>query len=429
MSTPLNNQGSTTSGLFGTTAGNSATAGAGTGTTSNPTSFFGNAGGSSSIFGNLPSSGGLFGKTTTLAASAPSTASASTPSIFGGATSNAQTSTNSFGKPATPPVGTPSSTAPGTTPSLFGGAATSAAPATTSASTTGSSFFGIPPAGASQTNMFGNLGGTPATTAPKSNLFVPLTSGTTASATTASNAAATPASSTKEVPSATTTTVSTGGLFGTVPQKSDGMEKKDAPPAAPTFNLFGTKDASSTMTANTTSTGGLFGTKPTTPATTAPLTASALAPKEGDKSKDATSSSAAIAVAPPSVLKGKTIEEIVNKWSSDLENQVREFNKFAAEVAVWDRALMENGNNLAALYSHVVAVEREQTEIEQTLDHIEQQQRDLSSTLDAYERSAEEILGAQGGSLRALDTGPADTERDKKYVNFPLRSRFGVTMF
>lgn len=148
----------------------------------------------------------------------------------------------------------------------------------------------------------------------------------------------------------------------------------------------------------------------------------------------ATFAGASVAVAPPSALKGKTIEEIVNKWSSELETQVREFNKFAAEVAVWDRALMENGNNvrsgfafllnvcvliwrkLAALYSHVVAVEREQTEIDNTLEHIEQQQRDLSATLDAYERSAEEILGNQGGSLRALDTGPADTERDKKCV-------------
>ncbi|KIK30582.1 hypothetical protein PISMIDRAFT_300828 [Pisolithus microcarpus 441] len=41
-----------------------------------------------------------------------------------------------------------------------------------------------------------------------------------------------------------------------------------------------------------------------------------------------------IALAPPSVLKGKTIE-IVNKWPSKLENHVREFNKFAADVAVW----------------------------------------------------------------------------------------------
>jgi nuclear pore complex protein Nup62 len=53
-----------------------------------------------------------------------------------------------------------------------------------------------------------------------------------------------------------------------------------------------------------------------------------------------------IAVPPPSALRGKTIEDIVNKWSADLETHVREFNKFAGEVALWDRALIENGNNV-----------------------------------------------------------------------------------
>lgn len=56
----------------------------------------------------------------------------------------------------------------------------------------------------------------------------------------------------------------------------------------------------------------------------------------------------AISVPPPSALRGKTIEEIVNKWTADLDSHVREFNKFAGEVAVWDRALMENGNNVSA---------------------------------------------------------------------------------
>jgi nuclear pore complex protein Nup62 len=78
------------------------------------------------------------------------------------------------------------------------------------------------------------------------------------------------------------------------------------------------------------------------------------------------------------------------------------------------RALSPVRVQLAAIYSHVLAVEREQSDIEQALDHIEQQQKDLSATLDAYERSVGDVLGGQGGSLRALDTGPADTERDKK---------------
>ncbi|KAI9574545.1 Nsp1-like C-terminal region-domain-containing protein [Boletus coccyginus] len=189
------------------------------------------------------------------------------------------------------------------------------------------------------------------------------------------------------------------------------------------------KDTPSTSTPN------LFGVKPSAPAPSPSTTlgTSLLSTKDADKPKDGKLLTSeipyssrspltvapltnAISVPPPSVLRGKTIEEIVNKWTADLDSHVREFNKFAGEVTVWDRALMENGNNLAAIYSHVLAVEREQSDIEQALDHIEQQQKDLSSTLDAYERSVEEVLGGQGGSIRALDTGPADTERDKNYV-------------
>lgn len=58
-----------------------------------------------------------------------------------------------------------------------------------------------------------------------------------------------------------------------------------------------------------------------------------------------------VAVPPPSTLRGKSIEEIVNKWASDLESHVRDFNKYAVEVAVWDRALIENGNNVGSFHA------------------------------------------------------------------------------
>lgn len=70
---------------------------------------------------------------------------------------------------------------------------------------------------------------------------------------------------------------------------------------------------------------------------------------------------------------------------------------------------------LAALYSHVLAAEREQNDIDQSLDHIEQQEKELSATVEMYEKQMSDILGGQG-TLRTLDTGPADTERDKKQV-------------
>jgi nuclear pore complex protein Nup62 len=216
------------------------------------------------------------------------------------------------------------------------------------------------------------------------------------------------------------------GLFGA--PKDASTEKKDAPAAPASLGLFGApKDASAEKkdTPAAPASLGLFGGPKDTSSekkdTSSGLVTLGLGQpstsKEGDKSKDASAAPAAnVSVPLPSMLKGKTIEEIVNRWSIDLETHVREFNKFAGEVAVWDRSLIENGNNLAALYSHVLAAEQEQSEIDQSLDHIEQQQKDLSATLDAYEKSMEEVLGGQGGSLRALDTGPADNERDKNYM-------------
>lgn len=62
------------------------------------------------------------------------------------------------------------------------------------------------------------------------------------------------------------------------------------------------------------------------------------------------STTSAISVPAPSMLKGKSIEEIVNRWSAELELHVRDFNKFAAEVVVWDRSLIENGNNVSSKF-------------------------------------------------------------------------------
>jgi len=187
----------------------------------------------------------------------------------------------------------------------------------------------------------------------------------------------------------------TFNLFGGAPAKDASAEKKDAPTAPSTFSLGGATAPPATSTAE----------KPKDPTTAGPAAATT-----------STSTSTAIAVPPPSMLRGKTIEEIVNRWSTDLETHVREFNKFATEVAVWDRALIENGNHLATLYAAVLAAEKEQTDIDQSLDHIEQQQKDLGAALAAYEKTTDEVLGGQGGNLRALDTGPADTERDKNYM-------------
>ena len=59
-----------------------------------------------------------------------------------------------------------------------------------------------------------------------------------------------------------------------------------------------------------------------------------------------------INVPAPSTLRGKTIDEIVNKWTGELDEQVREFNQYATELAVWDRALIENSNSVSLVLSY-----------------------------------------------------------------------------
>lgn len=374
---------------------------AGSTTTTQPTSsFFSQPAASSATAG-----GGLFGSTPKPAGDA---STAPKPNAFAG----------TFANTPVAPASTPAASGSGSTasatpaPNLFGGTSFFNKPATPAAT----SPLGVPPAGAStdtnapKPNLFGNslFGQTPASTSgsaassstpgASTSTAQPATSGSsllnpglfgntaTGSSTTASTS--TPAASSSAA-------APTGGLFGTQP-----AEKKEGAPAASAFGLPGSKPDEKKDSPAASSFG--LGTKPT----------------EGDKPSgiSPSASTAPVAVQPPSMLRGKTIEEIVNKWSTDLETHVREFNKFAGEVAVWDRALIENGNNLAALYGHVLAAEREQSEVNQSLDHIEQQQRDLAATLDAYEKTAQEIFGGQGANLRSIDKGPADTERDKNYM-------------
>jgi len=140
-----------------------------------------------------------------------------------------------------------------------------------------------------------------------------------------------------------------------------------------------------------------------------------------------------ITAQPPSMLRGKTVEEIMNKWSSYLEVQVKEFSKFATEVAVWDLALIENGNTVSLRsasprisFSHWLTVtafdlagdamsemllaEREQADIDRALDHIEQQQKGLMTTLEIYEKTAEETRAGDSGDWTPDPPIPNETE-------------------
>lgn len=41
-------------------------------------------------------------------------------------------------------------------------------------------------------------------------------------------------------------------------------------------------------------------------------------------------------------LKNKTVEQIINKWNTELEEDVTTFTKLAVQVSKWDSQLLQN---------------------------------------------------------------------------------------
>jgi hypothetical protein len=52
---------------------------------------------------------------------------------------------------------------------------------------------------------------------------------------------------------------------------------------------------------------------------------------------------------PPSGIKGKNVEEIINEWTSELETLSRAFLKHAGELAEWDRHILVTRHSLLDL--------------------------------------------------------------------------------
>ncbi|KAG0937147.1 hypothetical protein G6F57_007822 [Rhizopus arrhizus] len=330
-------------------------------------------------FGNTSTAGGFggFGATTSAPAStgfnlaASSTPAASTatsaPSFGGfGTTSTTGSGFGGFGtaasKPATGFGAAATTTAPATTGFSFGASSTPASTGTTPATSAPSTGFGF---GASNTAT--SAATTPATSAPSTGFgFGASTAGSKPSFSFGASAAATPSSATATAPASTTTTAtgttSTGGFSG-----------------------FGQKTTATQPTATT-------GQQPAL--TTQPTV-----------SKPAS-------VPTPSTLKNKTMEDILNLWTRELEKQTKDFHAQASQVAQWDQQLIENGNKIATLHENVKKVEVIQTEIDENLGYINTQQEELSSLLDQYEKQIKDVFN---DSNLQQPMQSADIQREKAY--------------
>ncbi|KAJ2379004.1 FG-nucleoporin nsp1 [Coemansia sp. RSA 2607] len=367
---------------------------------------FGSTTGSSSLFGSAAASGDK-SKTAFSGFGAPAASSAAsgTPSIFGSSTAT------DAAKPATGfSFGTPTNTnaSSGGLFSAANSASTSVAGNTAKPSEPQKPSFSFGSASAT-TGGSSLFGSTTATAAP--SIFG---AASAAPASTSTTSTAAPAASSS----------SSGGLFSFgAPAASN--DKSDA--SAPATS------AATSAAANPTTGTGLGGFKlSTTPVASSSTTTDTAKPADtaaakNTDNKDASSAAPAAATEPKienstdlanAALRGKTLEEIVHMWTSELSEQTRAFHKQASTVGYWDRALVQQGKRITDLYEATMSVEAEQAALDQSLDHMEEQQNALQNLLDTYEGQVQDIVHKT--QTRAADSKSgvgltADEERNNVY--------------
>ncbi|GLJ19000.1 hypothetical protein SUGI_0339640 [Cryptomeria japonica] len=93
----------------------------------------------------------------------------------------------------------------------------------------------------------------------------------------------------------------------------------------------------------------------------------------------------------PSEITGKTIEEIIKDWNSELQEQTTKFRKQAEAIAEWDRRILRNRNILIKLESEAAKVVESQHSLERQLELIETHQQEVEKALQSMEGQAERI--------------------------------------
>ena len=402
-----------------------------------------------SMFGSQPSSAStqpapsMFGTQPSLTTGQPA------PSMFGGQPSSASTQpapsmfgtqpSLTTGQPAPSLFGGQPSLAPTAVPALFGGqqvTSQAAVPSTISS-------FGAPPTIAAAPGLFGAQTGMQnasflsgvqpkaATTTP--GLFstlpsqaTPLTFGAQPKATDApSGLSGAQAGAKPSVSLFGSQSTTLGAAPIAVLPPSGGSNPLGA--AASAFlgsvkpvDTFTVPKANSTLFSTPAAAGAvtsLFG--PTLPKVDTP----ALALSDLSNKVATPSINASVLANVPSMLKNKTMEEILNRWSLDLDKSTTEFHKQSLLIQKHDMILLENGFKITELFNELQKSEGVSREIEMNLEYIEAQHSQIEQAVDGYENTIRGILrDNQQASHRYFFNvnnsggGSQDEEREKSYI-------------
>ncbi|BHF60958.1 Nuclear pore glycoprotein p62 [Sparganum proliferum] len=107
-----------------------------------------------------------------------------------------------------------------------------------------------------------------------------------------------------------------------------------------------------------------------------------------------TSNATAATTAQPT-LSYRQLEDMVNKWTYELDEQERDFATELNRLNKADRILVENAEKISSLQSTVEACKSGQSRIEQELEFVESQQRELEGLLEPLEQAATDLPPSQ----------------------------------
>ncbi|KAM7533009.1 hypothetical protein Aperf_G00000126117 [Anoplocephala perfoliata] len=361
----------------------------------------------------MPSFGG-FGST-----QIPSSTAAPAPAFsFGTPTTNTVTTIASgftFGSSVTSSANAPAATVAAQTAFNF--------PSFSSKSTTQSPLFGSVPTGASA-----------ATVAPSSGAQTSSPFGSFAPATTTSSAGGF-AFNLSSKPAASTTAASTGLSFGTSSKgavsiagssaftfglnQTQSSNAGAAPFTIPTASIAQTTSSGLIVSSTTTgpSSGALsLGAQKTevassvatsTNAASGTVSFSGLVKPVDTTAKTsavATTTTAATSVSTstggiaqqlPATFTYRQLEEMVNKWTYELDEQSRSFGAELNRLNKADGVLIANADKISDLHAKVEACKAGQARIEQELEFVESQQRTLEDLLEQLEQAAADLPPSQ----------------------------------
>ncbi|KAM3912376.1 nucleoporin-62 C-terminal-like protein isoform 2-T2 [Leptodactylus fuscus] len=184
----------------------------------------------------------------------------------------------------------------------------------------------------------------------------------------------------------------------------------------PTSNLFGkpSEPAQGSTTSSAPSTLGLGSSLTTAASSLFSITTTAAASAALTSKPQTTVTGQTITTGPtpvsntPAVMTYGQLENLINKWSLELEDQEKHFLQQATQVNAWDRTLIHNGERITALHREMEKVKLDQKRLDQELDFILSQQKELEDLLTPLEESVKE----QSGTIYLQH---ADEEREKTY--------------